>query len=46
MLIWLSAWMKSTLDLRTAITCLGGFFLLGHLFLSCLPETQREDLPE
>lgn len=45
-LIWLSAWMKSTMDLRTAITCLGGFFLLGLLFLSCLPETQGEDLPE
>jgi MFS family permease len=45
-LIWLSAWMKSTLDLRTAITCLGGFFLLGLIFLSCLPETQGEDLPE
>ncbi len=45
-LIWLSAWMKSTFDLRTAITCLGGFFLLGLLFLTCLPETQGEDLPE
>lgn len=45
-LIWLSAWMKSTLDLRTAITCLGGFFLLGLIFLACLPETQGEDLPE
>ena len=45
-LIWLSAWMKSTLDLRTAITCLGGFFLLGLLFLACLPETHGEDLPE
>ena len=45
-LIWLSAWMKSTLDLRVAITCLGGFFLLGLLFLTCLPETQGEDLPE
>ncbi len=44
-LIWLSAWMKSTLDLRTAITCLGGFFLLGLIFLACLPETQGEDLP-
>lgn len=45
-LIWLSAWMKSTLDLRTAITSLGGFFLLGLLFLTCLPETQGEELPE
>jgi len=45
-LIWLSAWMKSTMDLRLAISCLGGFFLLGLIFLTCLPETQGEDLPE
>jgi hypothetical protein len=34
------------MDLRTAITCLGCFFLLGLVFLACLPETQGEDLPE
>jgi len=45
-LIWLSAWMKSTMDLRMAITCLGGFFLLGLVFLAFLPETQNQDLPE
>jgi len=45
-LIWLSAWMKSTMDLRSAITCLGGFFLLGLVFLAFLPETQNQDLPE
>ncbi len=45
-LIWLSAWMKSTMDLRLAITSLGGFFLLGLIFLACLPETHGEDLPE
>jgi len=45
-LIWLSAWMKSTLDLRLAITCLGGFFLLGLVFLAFLPETSGEELPE
>ena len=45
-LIQASAWMKSTLDLRVAITCLGGFFLLGLIFLTYLPETQGEDLPE
>ena len=45
-LIWLSAWMKSTLDLRLAVTCLGGFFLLGLAFLALLPETHGEDLPE
>jgi len=45
-LIWLSAWMKSEMDLRMAISCLGGFFLLGLVFLACLPETQGEELPE
>jgi hypothetical protein len=45
-LIWLSAGLKSVLDLRLAITCLGAFFLLGLLFLTFLPETHGEDLPE
>jgi hypothetical protein len=45
-LIWLSAWMKSVFSLRTAITCLGGFFLLGLVMLIFLPETHGEDLPE
>lgn len=45
-LIWLSAWMKSTLDLRLAITCLGLMFLLGLIFIAFLPETHGKDLPE
>jgi predicted MFS family arabinose efflux permease len=45
-LIWLSAWMKSVLDLRLAVTCLGLFFLFGLIFLAFLPETQGKDLPE
>jgi predicted MFS family arabinose efflux permease len=45
-LIWLSAWMKASLDLRLAITCLGGFFLLGLAFLVLVPETSGQDLPE
>jgi MFS-type transporter involved in bile tolerance (Atg22 family) len=45
-LIWLSAWMKSALDLRLAITCLGAFFLLGIVFLAFLPETHGRNLPE
>lgn len=45
-LIWLSAWMKAELDLRMAITYLGGFFLLGLVFLAFLPETQGLDLPD
>ncbi len=45
-LIWVSAWMKSALDLRTAITCLSSLFLLGLVFLRFLPETKGQDLPE
>jgi len=45
-LIWVSAWMKSALDIRLAITCLGSLFLLGLVFLRFLPETQGQDLPE
>lgn len=45
-LIWLSAWMKSEFSLRTAMTCLGGFFLLGLVMLLFLPETKGQDLPE
>lgn len=45
-LFWLSAWMKENYDLRVAVTCLGGFFLLGLVFLKFLPETQGKDLPE
>jgi MFS family permease len=45
-LIWLSAWMKATFDLRTAVTMLGGLFLLGLLFLIPLPETRGADLPD
>ena len=45
-LIWLSAWMKSAFSLRTAMTCLGVFFLLGLVMLRFLPETKGKDLPE
>ena len=45
-LIWLSASMKATMDLRVAVSCLGGFFLLGLVFLALLPETHGEELPE
>ena len=45
-LIWLSAWMKATFDLRLAISWLGGMFLLGLFFLLLLPETKGQDLPE
>jgi MFS family permease len=45
-LIWLSAWMKATLPLATAVSLLGGFFLLGVVVLAFLPETKGQDLLE
>ena len=45
-LFWLSGWMKAVLDLRMAVSLLGGFFLLGLLFLCFLPETKDQPLPE
>lgn len=45
-LFWLSAWLKSAFDLRLAVTCLGGFFFAGLLFLIFLPETHGEELPD
>jgi len=45
-LIWVPAWLKATFDLRLAVTCLGGLFLLGLLFLAFLPETHGQDLPD
>ncbi len=44
-LIWLSAYMKSKLELQTAIILLGMFFLLGLLILPFLPETKGKELP-
>jgi MFS family permease len=46
MLIWLSAWLKALLDLRTAVTILSSFFLVGLLILVFLPETKGRELPE
>lgn len=45
-LIWLSGWMKATLDLRLAVSLLASFFLLGLVWLAFLPETKGQGLPE
>lgn len=45
-LIWLSAWMKSTFALPVAVSVLGLFFLLGLVVLRFLPETKDQRLPE
>jgi len=43
-LIWISAWAKSTFPLPVAVSALGCFFLLGAVVLVFLPETKGMDL--
>ena len=45
-LFWLSAWLKQAMDLRAAVSVLGGFFLLGPLILAYLPDMRQGELPE
>ena len=45
-LLLLSGQLKSALDLRLAVTILGGLFLLGAVLLLFLPETKGKPLPE
>jgi MFS family permease len=41
----LSGTLKAAMDLREAVTWLGGFFLLGLVVLIFLPETKGKELP-
>jgi hypothetical protein len=34
------------MDLRWAVTLVGGLFLLGAALMPLLPETNRQELPE
>jgi MFS family permease len=47
-LLWVSAELKSLpgIDLRLAVTLLGGLFLIGAALLLFLPETKGKPLPE
>ena len=47
-MLWGSAWLKGLpgVDLRLAVTILGGLFLVGALLLIFLPETKGRPLPE
>ena len=45
LLIWGSAWLKTTLPLPQALSMLAGLFLLGPAVLAFLPETKGQDLP-
>jgi MFS family permease len=46
LLLWVSGSLKSTLDLRLAVTILGSLFLVGAFLLLFLPETKGRPLPE
>jgi MFS family permease len=43
-----SGWLKALpgMDLRWAVTLVGGLFLLGAALMPLLPETNRQELPE
>lgn len=45
-LLWISGWLKDSLGLMTAISWLGGMFLLGLVVVLFLKETKGQDLPE
>lgn len=45
-LLFLSGSIKASMDLRLAITLMGGLYLLGALILLFLPETKGKPLPE
>ena len=45
LLWWLAPWLKAELPLTHALTCLGGFFLLGAVLMFFLPETKGKELP-
>jgi MFS family permease len=45
-LLWVSAELKSSVDLRRAVTILASLFLVGAFVLIFLPETKCKPLPE
>jgi MFS family permease len=45
-LLFLSGSIKSSMDLRLALTMLAGLYLLAVVFLVFLPETRGKPLPE
>lgn len=42
---YLAPWLKQSMPLDQALTCLGGLFLLGAALMFFLPETRGRDLP-
>jgi hypothetical protein len=45
-ILGLSGSMKASMELTTAVSYLGGFFLLGAIIILFLPETKGQELPE
>jgi MFS family permease len=45
-MVFFSAWLKKQVDLRLALTLLGGLFLVGIVIIQFLPETKGQPLPE
>ena len=42
---YLAPWLKSAMDLKDALSCLAGLFLIGVLLMAFLPETRGKELP-
>lgn len=42
---YVAPWLKRTMELTDALSCLAGFFLLGAALMAFLPETRDRDLP-
>jgi len=42
---YVAPWLKRSMDLPDALSCLALFFLLGAVLMAFLPETQNRDLP-
>jgi MFS family permease len=42
---YVAPWLKKSMDLTDALSCLAVFFLLGAVLMAFLPETRNRDLP-
>ncbi len=42
---YVAPWLKKSMDLTDALSCLAGFFLVGAVLMTFLPETRNRDLP-
>jgi len=42
---YLAPWLKGSMDLKDALSCLAGLFLVGVVLMAFLPETRGKELP-